>query len=63
MIIFNDDWHFILFDYVRSVGDSVYLFWIFLILTGEFFLMKLFFALFLNTYIELLKERGSKIYN
>ena len=59
-IIINEDWHILLFDYIRSTSKHVWWFMSFIVITGEFILMKLFLALYINTYIDLLKNRNIK---
>ena len=47
-----------MFDFIRSTSKLAWIFAIIIVITGEFILMKLFLALFINTYIEILKERN-----
>ncbi len=48
-----------MYDYIRCTTPYASLFWVFMIFTGEVILMKLFLALFINNYLEIVKERGA----
>ena len=45
---------------MRCIGDYVCIYWIITIITGEILLMKLFLALFINTYINHLKDENKQ---
>lgn len=40
-----------MYDYMRAYDDSIAIFWIIIICTGEVMVMKLFLALFINNYL------------
>lgn len=45
-----------MYDYMRSYDDSVLIFWIVIIWTGEILVMKLFLALFINNYLSIVNR-------
>jgi hypothetical protein len=55
--ILNEEWHVTMYDYMRNMGDWVVVFWLFLIISCEILIVRLFIALFINKYIEVLKEK------
>ncbi len=59
LTILNEEWHIVMYDYIRNVGLGAVGFYAFIIVTGEVIVMKLFLALFINNYLELVKKRGA----
>lgn len=59
--ILNEEWHMTMYDYMRNTSDIAALFWIFIIITGEVIVMKLFLALFINNYLQILKSTNNFI--
>ena len=55
MFFLNEEWHITLYDYMRNYANEVAYFWLFIIVTGEVIVMKLFLALFINNYLEIIK--------
>ncbi len=58
LFILDEEWHVSMYDYMRNISKNVVFFWIFLILTGELLIMKLFLAIFINNYMKIVDESG-----
>lgn len=46
---------------MRSTNDYAGIFWVFIIITGEVIVMKLFLALFINNYLEILSTLSTEL--
>lgn len=55
--LLNESWNIQMYSYMRSIGNYVSFFWIFVISTGELFIVKLMMALFINTYLKYFNSR------
>ncbi len=58
LFILDEEWHMSMYDYARSVSKNAIFFWIFLIITGELLIMKLFLAIYINNYMKIVQESG-----
>ena len=54
LVMLNEEWHVQMYDHMRTYSWSVTFFWVFIIITGEVLIMKLYLALFINNYLEII---------
>jgi len=54
----NEEWHMQMYDYMRAYSKNVVFFWIIIIITGEVIIMKLYLALFINNYLDVITKKG-----
>ena len=55
LIILNEEWHLIIFDYFNSLGKYIFIFFMIILVLGDLLLMKMFTALFINNSLNSLK--------
>lgn len=52
LIFLNEEWHLIMFQYIRAFGPKAAIYFIPVILGGTILLMKMFIALFINNFLN-----------
>jgi hypothetical protein len=58
--LLEEEWHRLMYDYLRSTSYNAVFFWIILMVTGNLLIMKLFVAIFINNYIKIFAEVEEK---
>jgi len=58
LILLNEEWHMQMYDLMRCFTRNVVAFYIVAIIIGEITIMKLFLALFINNYLEIITQKG-----
>ena len=58
LVMLNEEWHMQMYDYMRTYSFNALFYWVFIIITGEVIIMKLYLALFINTYLKIIESKG-----
>ena len=52
LIFLNEEWHIIMFQYMRAFGNVAAIYFIFVLIFGTVLLMKMFIVLFINNFVH-----------
>ena len=58
LIFFNEEWHFIMFNHIRIFGYKTCFFFVFVLIMGQIFFIKILLALFIEKFIKTAKSEN-----